>query len=79
MTEAGSRVCPECGSRLEDGFIGYASGILWHEQELHGWRRAFPFALAEGRFVVGNWPSTPWFRSRTARRCPACGTLVLPG
>jgi hypothetical protein len=79
MTTANMGVCPECGSQLEDGFIGYASGLLWHKRQPSGWQRLFPFALTTGRFVIGNWASTPWVRLKTARRCVACGTLVLPG
>lgn len=77
MTQENSTPCPSCGATLEDGFIGYASGILWHGEEPMGWRRLFPFVLAAGRFVVGNWASTPWVRCREAQRCCRCGTVVI--
>ena len=70
--------CPECGATLDDGFVGYFSGIMWHEKQPTGWQRLFPFVLSTGRFVIGNWGSTPWTRCREARKCRGCGTLVLP-
>jgi len=70
--------CPECGAILDAGYIGYFSGIMWHEKELIGWQRIFPFVLSAAQFVISNAASTFWIRSREARRCPECGTLVVP-
>lgn len=78
MAESHEAHCPECGGTLHDGFIGYFSGILWHDDDPEGWQRIFPFVLSVGRFVVGNAVSTLWIRSRRARKCRDCGTLVVP-
>ena len=78
MTVVQKARCPECGAALEDGFIGYFSGIIWHDEDPAGWRRVFPFVLGAGRFIISNPTSTPWIRSRKARKCRNCGTLVVP-
>ncbi|MFQ5857010.1 MAG: PF20097 family protein [Anaerolineae bacterium] len=72
------RWCPECGSALEDGFLGYGSGLLWHEHKLRGWRRIFLYAVPTGHFVLGSIASSPFITSVPARKCTACGTVVLP-
>ena len=69
--------CPECGATLEAGFIGFFSGIMWHEKELMGWQRLLPFVLRSAHFIISNATSTPWIRSREARKCRDCGTLVV--
>ena len=69
--------CPECGAVLEGGFIGYFSGIMWHEKDPKGLLRILPFVLGAGNFIIGNAASTPWIRSRKARKCRGCGTLVV--
>jgi rubredoxin len=78
MAEIHEAHCPECGAPLDAGYIGFFSGIMWHEEEVMGWRRLFPFVLSTARFIISNVGSTPWIRSREARRCPDCGTLVVP-
>jgi hypothetical protein len=70
--------CPDCGATLDAGFIGYFSGIVWYEKELVGWQRLIPFVLSSAHFIIGNVTSTPWIRSREARKCRSCGTLVVP-
>ena len=79
MTEKRLAPCPECGSALEEGFIGYFSGIMWHEEQLEGLQRTIPFVLGAADFILGSVVSTPWIRSRRASRCRACGTVVVPG
>jgi rubredoxin len=78
MAETQEACCPECGATLENGFIGYFSGIMWHDMKPEGWQRVFPFVLSAGRFIISNPASTPWVRSRNARKCRDCGTLVVP-
>ncbi len=68
--------CPHCGSELEPGEIGFASGVFWSPGGIRGWQRILP--VAGGRFVLGILVSTPWLRSRPAHRCTACGALVVP-
>jgi len=70
--------CPECGAALEDGFIGYFSGIMWHDEELMGLQCLIPFVLSAAHFIIGNLASTPWIRSRKASKCRDCGTLIVP-
>ena len=70
--------CPECGGVLKGGFIGYFSGIVWSENDPAGLRRLIPFVFGATRFIIGSWGSTPWIRSRAARRCRDCGALVIP-
>ena len=78
MTDDHQAHCPECGAGLEDGYVGYFSGIMWHEQHLMGLQRLFPFVLSAAHLIIGNLASTPWIRSRKASRCRDCGTLVVP-
>ena len=70
--------CPECGATLDDGFISYFSGIMWHEKKPIGWRRLFPFVCSAGHFIFGNAASAPWTRSREAQKYRDCETLVVP-
>jgi len=35
MKDASHTTCPECGTRLEAGFISYGSGLVWHKTKLH--------------------------------------------
>ena len=70
--------CPHCDSELEEGYLGFASGLFWSRHALKGWRSLFPVALSFGEFVVGSLASTPWFRTRPAHRCSVCGALVIP-
>jgi hypothetical protein len=78
MTETPKALYTECGAALEDGFIGYSSSIMWHDEDPEGLRRVFPFVLGVGHFIISNPASTPWVRSRRARTCPDRGTLVVP-
>ena len=78
MSDTHEKRCPECGAALDDGFIGYFSGIMWYDSEPWGWQSVFPFCLTAGRFLIGNAASTPWARTRKARQCRACRTLVVP-
>ncbi len=78
MKDASHTTCPECGTRLEAGFISYGSGLVWHKTKLHGLKRVFVFAFATGRPVVGNWTSTGLMTSCSAMMCDDCGTVILP-
>ena len=70
--------CPHCQSRLEPGYLGFASGLFWSRERLKGWQSLFFLAFPHGQFVVGNLLSTPWLQSRAAHRCTGCGALVVP-
>lgn len=70
--------CPHCESQLEAGYLGFGSGLFWSRSHLNWWQSIFLFAFSYGEFVVGSLMSTPWFRSRAAHRCTACGALVIP-
>ena len=78
MSDVDDARCPECGGALEDGYVGYFSGIVWSEKDPVGLQRLFPFVLGATRFIIGTWASTPWIRSRAGRRCRDCGALVIP-
>ena len=54
MKDASQTNYPECGTRLEAGFISYGSGLVWHKIKLHGLKRIFIFAFATERPIVGN-------------------------
>ena len=79
MSDIHDSRCPDCGATLDPGFIGNFSGVMWFEKEVVGWRRLIPFVFASAHFIIGSVISTPWIRSRAARRCRDCGTLVVPG
>jgi hypothetical protein len=64
---------------LEEGFVGYFSGVMWHQERIEGLQRMIPFILSTADFIIGTVVSTPWIRSRRASRCRDCGTLVVPG
>lgn len=70
--------CPECGAKLQFGFVSYGSGILWHKTPLRGFSRFFPIAFTTGRPIIGNWTSSGLLTSRPAKMCDSCGTVVLP-
>jgi hypothetical protein len=78
MSDFSDARCPECGGALEAGYIGYFSGIVWSESEPEAWQRLIPFVFGATRFIIGSWGSTPWIRSRAARKCRDCGALVIP-
>ncbi len=78
MTPTRIHRCPECGEDLKDGYLAYGSGLMWHEFELRGWPRMFPYPLATGHFVLGSWASPGLITSTPARKCSACGTVILP-
>jgi len=70
--------CPHCGSQLEPGHLGFASGLFWSRKPLKWWQSIVFFAFAYGELVVGGIGSTPWFRGRSGHRCIGCGVLVIP-
>jgi len=78
MKDASHATCPECGTKLEAGFMSYGSGLVWHKTKLHGLKRLFIFAFATGRPVVGNWMSSGLMTSRPAMICDDCGAVILP-
>ncbi len=78
MNDASQTTCPECGTRLEAGFISYGSGLIWHKTKLHGLKRVFIFAFATGRAVAYNWMSSGLMTSCPAMMCDDCGTVILP-
>jgi len=71
--------CPHCHSRLESGWLGFSSGLFWSRDHLAWWESLVPLAFRRGRFVVGGFGCTPWFRSRHGYRCVGCGALVVRG
>jgi len=80
MTEDQSQLsCPFCGTGLEEGFISYGSGAIWHHTKPRGWRRAFWSAYLSGERVFGSVISSPVVSSVPAYRCPNCGAFVIPG
>ena len=70
--------CPHCQAPLEPGYLGYASGLFWSRDRLNWWQSLIFVALRHGRFVVGSFGATPWFRRRAGHRCTICGALVIP-
>jgi len=77
MNDASNISCPECGTRLETGFISYGPGLVWHKTKLHGLKRLFIYAFATGRPVGGNWMSSGFVTSNPAMICNDCGTVIL--
>ncbi len=78
MNQAVLRPCPECGAELENGYIGYGSGILWHKIKLQGAARIGFVAVPTGSYIVGDWKSTGFISQVPGRKCIKCGTVVLP-
>lgn len=71
--------CPGCGVSLEEGFLSYCSGAIWHPEKPRGWRRLFWHAFPSGKRVFGSVFSSPIVFSVAAARCPSCGAVVIPG
>jgi hypothetical protein len=71
--------CSFCGTALEEGFLSYGSGAIWHRTKPQGWRRAFWSAYASGKRVFGSVISSPIVSSVPAFRCPSCNAVVIPG
>lgn len=67
MATASVGAWPECGSRLEDGFIGYASGLLWDKRRPRGWRRLFPARVRLGAVVARDTWGSRWRSARSWR------------
>lgn len=80
MTEYQSQLsCSFCGTDLEEGFISYGSGAIWHHTKPQGWQRAFWSAYMSGERVFGSFVSSPVISSVPALRCPSCAAVVIPG
>jgi predicted RNA-binding Zn-ribbon protein involved in translation (DUF1610 family) len=78
MTNETLHPCPECGAELENGYLGYGSGLLWHRIRLSGPARIGFVAIPTGQYIVGNWRASGFVSQVPARKCPKCGTVVLP-
>jgi hypothetical protein len=79
MTESqDSYLCSLCGTALEEGFLSYCSGAVWHRTKPRGWRRAFWRAYSAGERVFGSWASYPAVSSVPAFRCPSCAAVLIP-
>jgi hypothetical protein len=72
-------LCSLCGTALEDGFLSYASGAVWHRTKPRGWRRMFWSAYTSGEIVFGSVVSSPVVSSVPALRCPSCAAVIIPG
>lgn len=80
MTEEQSlKQCPACSSALEEGFISYCSGAIWHRTKPRGWQRVFWNAFPSGERVFGSAASYPVVSSVPSFRCPSCAAVVIPG
>jgi len=72
-------LCSLCGTALEEGFLSYGSGAVWHRTRPRGWRRLFWDAYTSGEPVFGSMASSPVVSSVPAFRCPNCAAVVIPG
>jgi hypothetical protein len=76
--QLGPNVCSLCGTAMEEGFISYCTGAIWHREKPRGWRRAFWSAYASGERVFGSPLSSPVVSSTPAFRCPGCAAVLIP-
>lgn len=72
-------ICPICGSELEDGFLSYGSGTVWHGEKPKGLGRFFLSAYSTGERVFGSIASYPYVFSVPGARCSECHTVLIPG
>jgi hypothetical protein len=80
MTDHQNRnLCSFCGTALQEGFLSYCSGAVWHRTKPRGWRRMFWNAFSSGERVFGSLVSSPLVLSVPALRCPDCAAVVIPG
>jgi hypothetical protein len=79
MDHQNTNLCPLCGTALEEGFLSYGSGAVWHRTKPRGWRRLFWDAYTSGEPVFGSMASSPIVSSVPAFRCPSCTAVVTPG
>ena len=71
--------CPACGKTLDEGFLSYCSGAVWHRRRPTGLQRPFWSAFSSGEPVFGSLLSSPVVSSVSSYRCPECHTVVIPG
>lgn len=76
--ETGALICPVCGSELEEGFLSYCSGSVWHREKPRGLGRFFWSAFSSGARVFGSIASYPTVSSVSASRCSDCSSVVIP-
>ena len=70
--------CPCCGAVLEDGFLSYSSGAVWHRVKPRWLGRLFLSAFATGEPVFGSFLTSPIVSSVPAYRCSRCHGVVIP-
>jgi len=70
--------CQVCGSVLEDGFLSYCSGAVWHRKKPRGLGRLFSSAFWTGKPVFGTFLSSPIVSSVPAYRCSSCCSVLIP-
>jgi hypothetical protein len=78
MRDTSKVKCPECETELEAGYLSLGTGLVWHKTGLRGFRRLFVYAFLTGEKIVGTWLSSGLLFSIPAKRCNACGTVVMP-
>lgn len=71
-------VCPSCDSEMENGYLSYCSGAVWHREKPKGLRRLFWSAISGGEPVYGSLLfSLPVVSSVDAWRCPKCSCVLV--
>ena len=79
MDDQKPSLCSFCGTALEEGFLSYCSGTIWHRKRPQGWGRMFTSAFSTGERVFGSLISSPIVSSVPALRCPSCAAVMIPG
>ena len=77
VEESNGLVCPSCNSIMEDGYLSYASGAVWHNKKPKGLGRMFWSAFSSGEPIYGSFLSMPIVSSVVAQRCPNCSCVVV--
>ena len=75
--DGGRAICSMCGAELEEGYLSYSSGAVWHREKPTGLRRMFWSAFLSGEKVYGGMASNPIVSSVSALRCPSCSSVVV--
>ena len=75
--DGGRAMCPMCGTELEEGYLSYCSGAVWHRERPSGLSRMFWSAFLTGERVYGGVLSNPVVSSVSALRCPDCSSVMV--
>ncbi|MEM3616470.1 MAG: PF20097 family protein [Candidatus Bathyarchaeia archaeon] len=73
MEQKAIEVCPLCGSKLDCGYLAFASGMAWSNKKISNWSLK---GLFSGELIVGKGLG-PHIYNVIAYRCRKCNFIIL--